>query len=151
MAKHANECDEIWHAGDWGHNEIDVKLKNIGILRGVYGNIDGIVVRKQFPKEIHFELEGMTIFMTHIGGYPGKYEKGIKEKLLKIRPDLFISGHSHICKVVKDKALNLLHLNPGAIGNKGFHKKRTMMRFNLENGKIFDLKVLEYDKSINEK
>lgn len=116
-------------------------------IRGVYGNIDGLEIRKTYPNELYFELEQVKIYITHIGGYPGRYQKGIKEKLKTMKPDLFICGHSHICKVMKDKDLNLLHFNPGAIGNKGFHKKRTMMRFSLDCGNIFDIKVLEYERT----
>jgi predicted phosphodiesterase len=122
------------------------ELEQLCTVRGVYGNIDGLEIRKTHPKELYFELEGVAVYMIHIGGYPGRYEKGVKEKLQTVQPKLFISGHSHICKIMKDNQLNLVHMNPGAIGNKGFQKKRTMIRFSLEDGKIFDIKVLEYER-----
>ncbi len=142
-----SEADELWHAGDWGDvNLLDNLPKSITI-RGVYGNIDGLEIRKSFSKELFFEIEGLKIYMTHIGGYPGRYYKEVRTKLEKLRPDIYICGHSHILKVVRDKRLNLLHLNPGAIGNKGFHKKRTMLRFQLDNGEIKNVSVLEYEKN----
>ncbi len=147
ILKHAAECDEVWHAGDWGDIATSDLLSSNNTVRGVYGNIDGLEIRKTYPNELFFELEQVKVFITHIGGYPGRYQKGIREKLASIQPDLFICGHSHICKVVKDKKLNLLHFNSGAIGNKGFHKKRTMMRFSLDCGNIFDVKVLEYERN----
>lgn len=138
--------DEVWHAGDWGGIELSDKLSEIVPVRGVYGNIDGLEVRQTYPKEIFFEIEGLKVYMTHIGGYPGRYQREVREKLLKYNPDLYICGHSHILKVVRDNKLKLLHFNPGAIGLKGFHKKRTMMTFAIENGTISDVKVLEYEK-----
>ena len=116
-------------------------------VRGVYGNIDAGDIRGVYPKEISFTVEGLSVYITHIGGYPGKYEKGIKERLKEVKPDLYICGHSHICKVMRDKELGLVHFNPGAIGMHGFHKKRTMMKFGIENGKLIDIQVLEYDRN----
>jgi putative phosphoesterase len=116
------------------------------VVRGVYGNIDNHEVRNEYPKEIFFELEGIKVYVTHIGGYPGKYQKSIKTRLKDLKPDLFICGHSHICKIMKDRELNLLHFNPGAIGFHGFHQKRTMISFKLNNGEISDVKIHEYDK-----
>ncbi|NNJ55673.1 MAG: metallophosphoesterase family protein [Bacteroidia bacterium] len=147
IIKHAEECDEVWHAGDWGHISTSEIISEKHLVRGVYGNIDGIEIRKSYPEELFFEVEQVKVYITHIGGYPGRYQKGIREKLISMKPDLFICGHSHICKVTKDKNLNLFHFNPGAIGNKGFHKKRTMMRFSLNCGNIFDVKVLEYERN----
>lgn len=150
MLKAASNVDEIWHAGDWGDIEVsDVLVKNAPV-RGVYGNIDGLEIRKTYPKELYFELEGVKVYIIHIGGYPGRYHREVKAKLDRLRPDLYICGHSHILKVVRDKKLNLLHFNPGAIGLKGFHKKRTMMSFTLDNGTISDVKVLEYDKKFKD-
>lgn len=122
-------------------------LQEAKIVRGVYGNIDGSEIRKLYPIELTFIIDGLTVYMTHIGGYPGKYAKGIKAKLSLIQPDLFICGHSHICKVMKDKDLNLIHFNPGAIGLHGFHKKRTMMKFAIDNGKLIDINIIEYDRN----
>lgn len=147
VQKHLNDCDEVWHAGDWGTLEVSDAITEHKPLRGVYGNIDGGDVRKVYPKELFFEIEGLKVYMIHIGGYPGKYAKGVKERILELKPDLFISGHSHICKVMKDKKLNLVHFNPGAIGMHGFHKKRTMMKFAIENGKLIDINVLEYERN----
>jgi predicted phosphodiesterase len=96
---------------------------------------------------LSFVCERLNVYITHIGGYPGKYEKGIKEKLKSLKPDLYICGHSHICKVMRDKSLNLVHFNPGAIGQKGFHKKRTMMKFGIENGKLLNINILEYERT----
>ena len=145
--RHFADCDEIWHAGDFGGIEVSDKIREVAILRGVFGNIDGLVVRKTYSKELSFTCEGLNVYITHIGGYPGKYEKGIKEKLKSLKPDLYICGHSHICKVMRDKSLNLVHFNPGAIGQKGFHKKRTMMKFGIENGKLLNINILEYDRT----
>jgi len=124
-------------------NEVD-KHKPV---RGVYGNIDGAEIRKEYPKELFFEIEGLTVYIIHIGGYPGRYAKGVRERIDELKPDLFICGHSHICKVMKDKKMNLVHFNPGAIGMHGFHKKRTMMTFAIEDGKLIDIKVLEYERN----
>lgn len=144
----AKSHDEVWHAGDWGdEEETSKRLASIARVRGVYGNIDGLAIRKTYPKELTFELEGLTVYMTHIGGYPGKYEVGIKDKLKQIKPKLYICGHSHICKVMRDKSLDLLHFNPGAIGHKGFHAKRTMMSFAVQDGKLIDIKILEYERN----
>ncbi len=141
------ECDEIWHAGDVGHESVLHKLNALGkIFRGVYGNIDGKDIRIQLDKELLFAVDGCTIWMTHIGGYPGRYARGIREKLEEIRPDVFICGHSHILKVMPDKKLKLLHLNPGAVGKEGFHKARTILRFNIDQGKIRDLEVVEWKR-----
>lgn len=138
--------DELWHAGDWGSlSSFKTSLDKI-VVRGVYGNIDNNEVRNEYPKEIFFELEGIKVYVTHIGGYPGKYQKSIKTRLKDLKPDLFICGHSHICKIMKDRELNLLHFNPGAIGFHGFHQKRTMISFKINNGEISDVKIHEYDK-----
>lgn len=139
--------DEVWHAGDWGSIDVSDRISSKVKLIGVYGNIDGLAIRKIYPKELSFNCEGLNVFITHIGGYPGKYEKGIKEKLLSLKPDLYICGHSHICKVMRDKHLELIHFNPGAIGQSGFHKKRTMMRFGIENGKLVNIKIVEYERT----
>lgn len=137
------ECDELWHAGDIGSMELVQKLRAFKPLRAVWGNIDGQEIRKEFPLDLHFEVEGMKIWMTHIGGYPGKYAPRIKKQLEINGPQLFICGHSHILKVIQDKQLNLLHLNPGAAGIEGFHQIRTFMRFEINAGKMSNLEVIE--------
>ncbi|MBR9859644.1 metallophosphoesterase family protein [bacterium] len=150
LLEHAAAVDEVWHAGDWGGIELSDQIVQKTPIRGVFGNIDGTIIRKVYPKELIFDCEGLKVYMIHIGGYPGRYAKGILDKLQLIKPDLFITGHSHICKVVKDKKLNLLHFDPGAIGNKGFHKVRTMLRFKVSQGKIEDLRVIEYEKNFKD-
>lgn len=147
ILRHAKEVDEVWHAGDWGNIEASNRLiQSAKTIRGVYGNIDGKEIRSIYPKDLLFTVEDVRIFMTHIGGYPPKYTNRVQHILQNERPQLYICGHSHICKITRDNKLNLIHFNPGAIGKHGFHKKRTMIAFNLENGKIIDVKILEYDR-----
>lgn len=146
ILKHAKEVDEVWHAGDWGELQSFNELLNSHEVKGVYGNIDNHAVKLEFPLELHFEIEGLNVYITHIGGYPGRYKPMVKKRLLELKPDLYICGHSHICKIMKDNKLNLVHFNPGAIGLKGFHKKRTMIKFGIENGKLIDIQVLEYER-----
>ncbi len=136
-------CDEIWHAGDIGNAEVADRLEAFRPLRAVYGNIDGRELRLRFPEDLRFECEGVDTLITHIGGYPGKYAPRIRPLLHANPPKLFISGHSHILKVMPDKALCLLHINPGACGKDGFHKVRTVVRFSLSEGRISGLEVLE--------
>lgn len=139
-------CDEIWHAGDFGSMEAVRKLQAIKHLRGVHGNIDDMEVRMQFPEMLRFQCEGVDVLMTHIGGYPGRYESKVLN-ILKINPPgLFISGHSHILKVMHDAHYKLLHINPGAAGRQGLHKTITMVRFVIEKSNIKDLEVVEFDK-----
>lgn len=137
----------MWHAGDWGdwNNFEDFESKHT--VRGVYGNIDGTLIRSVFPEDLSFKIEGLKVFMTHIGGYPSRYNARVKAQLQELKPDLYICGHSHICKIMRDKTLDLVHFNPGAIGQKGFHKKRTMMKFGIEDGKLIDIQILEYDRN----
>ena len=142
---YAQQADEIWHAGDIGLVSVTDKLKKIKPLRAVFGNIDDHTVRKEFPLNQRFYCEGVDVWITHIGGYPNKYSPAIREEIRKNPPKLFISGHSHILKVMNDKTLNLLHMNPGAAGKHGFHKKRTMLRFKIEKERIFDLEVIELE------
>lgn len=137
------ECDEIWHAGDIGHPLVADRLAAFRPLRAVYGNIDEPSLRHRFPEDLRFELEGVSVFMTHIGGYPGRYSQRVRELLRAQPPGLFICGHSHILKVMPDKKLGLLHINPGAAGYQGFHKVRTIVRFSLEAGRIGELQVVE--------
>lgn len=137
------DCDEIWHAGDIGSLEVIERLSKIGPVRAVYGNIDGQNIRTVFPEINRFTIENTTVLMKHIGGYPEKYDKSVKHLLLEDPPQLFISGHSHILKVLFDKRLNLLHINPGAAGKYGFHTIRTIVRFKIDNGNFTDLEVIE--------
>lgn len=143
IVKHAKWADEIWHAGDIGTIQVTDQLKKLKPVRAVYGNIDNAEIRSEFPLDNKFELEGVSVWMTHIGGYPNKYYHRIKEDLKENPPQLFITGHSHILKVMHDKKLELLHMNPGAAGKHGFHQVRTMLRFRLSQGEIKDLEVIE--------
>jgi uncharacterized protein len=136
-------CDQIWHAGDFGDYKTSESLSRYKPLIAVYGNIDGADIRMIHPRIQSFNVENVKVVMTHIGGYPGHYEKGIREMLLKERPKLFITGHSHILKVIYDKKLDLLHINPGAAGKYGFHLSITMVRFVIEGDKIRDLEILD--------
>ncbi len=141
--KYFADCDEIWHAGDIGSIEILERLEAIKPVRAVYGNIDGQSVRICTKQHLRFEIEGASIWMTHIGGYPGKYAREVMPEIFRHPPKLFISGHSHILKVMYDKTLDCLHINPGAAGMYGFHKKRTLVRFCIENGEFRDLEIIE--------
>ena len=140
------DCDEIWHAGDIGDYDITIELAAFKKLRAVFGNIDDWEIRADFPQFQIFKVEDMKVVMTHIGGYPNAYAPGIKSLLSEEKPDIFISGHSHILKVMRDPKLNLLHLNPGAAGMKGFHKKATMMRFQIDGKDASNLEIYEADK-----
>jgi len=142
---YAEQADEVWHAGDIGLISVTDQLKKVKPLRAVFGNIDDHEVRKEFPLNQRFFCEGVDVWITHIGGYPNKYSPAVKEEIKTNPPKLFISGHSHILKVMNDKKLNLLHMNPGAAGKHGFHKKRTMLRFKIEGERIFDLEVIELE------
>lgn len=140
---YAEEADEIWHAGDIGSLGVTDKLKAKKPVIGVYGNIDDATIRKEFPLNQRFRCEEVDVWITHIGGYPGRYSPPVKEAIKKDPPKIFISGHSHILKVMNDKSLGLLHMNPGAAGKQGFHKKRTMLRFKIDGKEIKDLEVIE--------
>ena len=146
---HLAECDEIWHAGDIGNQEVTDKLKTFAPIRAVWGNIDDHKARKEFRKTTYFKCQELKVMMTHIGGYPGRYEKGIKEILENKKPDLFISGHSHILKVMHDKKLDLLHMNPWANGNYGWHKVKTILAFTVDGKEIKDLRVIEFTREKN--
>lgn len=137
------ECDEIWHAGDIGSLEVVQRLEKFKPFKAVYGNIDGGVLRQEFPENLIFECEGVKVLMTHIGGYPGRYTARVRKLLLEHRPKLYICGHSHILKVMPDRKLDLLHMNPGAAGIHGFHQMKTIIRFSLEEGTIKDVEVVE--------
>lgn len=143
ILKYVNLADEIWHAGDIGELHVTDSLKKLKPLRAVYGNIDNAEARMEFPLNNRFMCEGVDVLMTHIGGYPGKYNTAIREELIQNPPKLFICGHSHILKVIFDKKLNLLHMNPGAAGISGFHQVRTMLRFEIDGEKIQNLEIIE--------
>lgn len=140
------DCDEVWHCGDIGDVSVADKLAIDFNFRAVYGNIDGGVLRRMYPETQVFQCEGVKVVMTHIGGYPGRYEPRIRSLLLREHPRLFICGHSHITKVMYDKKLNCLHINPGAAGRYGFHKVRTAVRFVIEKENIRDLELVEYER-----
>jgi uncharacterized protein len=144
--RHFESCDEIWHAGDFGTASIAEKLKAFKPLRGVYGNIDGYDIRSEFPENLQWTCEGVRIYMTHIGGYPPNYNPNIKKLLHADPPGLFICGHSHILKIIYDKAIRCLHMNPGAAGNQGWHKIRTMIRFVIDGDTMKDCEVIELGK-----
>lgn len=141
--KYFSGCDEIWHAGDIGNLDVTDQLRKIAPVKAVYGNIDDHKVRSEFPHHIRFAKEGVDVFLIHIGGKPYAYDHRIREYITKNPPQLFICGHSHICKVQMDKRLKMLYMNPGAAGNKGFHKIKTILRFELNSGKIENLEVIE--------
>jgi hypothetical protein len=149
IADHFKDADEIWHAGDFGQPDILPALEALGKpLRGVWGNIDDKVCRQRWPEDDFFECEGVPVYMTHIGGYPGKYSPRTKALLLQRPPKggLFICGHSHILKAMPDHSFNFFHLNPGACGHEGWHTVRTVMRFMLDAGKVSNLEVIELGK-----
>ena len=143
ILKYAREADEIWHAGDIGDADVIDTLESIKHVRAVYGNIDNGVMRRYCPLDQHFTIEGLKVWMTHIGGYPGRYNKRVREQMPEIAPGLFICGHSHILKVMPDRKHGLLHMNPGAAGRHGFHKIRTMLRFKVSDGRVHDLEAIE--------
>lgn len=146
ILKFVNLADEVWHAGDIGNLIVTDTIEKFKPLRAVYGNIDDKDARAEFPLDNKFTLEDVSVWITHIGGYPGKYNQRIRKELKENPPKIFISGHSHILKVQFDKKLNLLHLNPGACGKHGFHTTRTMLRFELSKGEIKNLEVIELAK-----
>lgn len=141
--KYFADCDEVWHAGDIGSIALAEKFEAFKPFRAVYGNIDDYKVREAFPELLRFALEDVDVLMTHIGGYPGRYEPKIRKIMQMDSPKLFISGHSHILKVMYDKTFNCLHINPGAAGIYGFHQVRTLVTFILNGGNIGDLNVIE--------
>jgi putative phosphoesterase len=141
--KHLQNCDEIWHAGDFGTIEIANELKAFKPLKGVYGNIDGYDVRSEFHEQLLFYCEEVKVMIKHIGGYPGRYAPGVKDIIVKEHPLLFIAGHSHILKVIYDDKLQCLHMNPGAAGIQGWHKVRTLLRFEIDKKEIKHCEVIE--------
>ena len=145
--KFLENVDEVWHAGDIGTVELADELAEFKLLRAVYGNIDGHVLRRMFPENLRFWCEEVDVFMTHIGGYPGRYDARIRKEIYGNPPQLFISGHSHILKVIHDKKINCLHMNPGASGRNGFHTICTAIRFTIDKQNIRDLEVLEFERT----
>ena len=143
IMKYVKESDEVWHAGDIGTTQVTDTISNLKPLRAVFGNIDNHELRLSFPEELLFECEDMNIYMTHIGGRPGRYSKGISEKIKSLKPKIFICGHSHILKIQFDKVNQLLFINPGAIGKHGFHKVRTMVSFVIDKSEIKNMQVIE--------
>ncbi|HEX7365725.1 MAG TPA: metallophosphoesterase family protein [Pelobium sp.] len=141
--KYFDDRDEIWHAGDFGTLALADKLAAFKPLKGVYGNIDGKDIREVYPEHLRFHCEGVDVWMTHIGGYPGRYSTNVKPEIYTKPPKLFISGHSHILKVIYDKKIECLHINPGAAGKQGWHKTRTLIRFSISENKIHTLDAIE--------
>jgi hypothetical protein len=141
--EHFEDCDEIWHAGDIGTLELIEELKEFKPVRAVFGNIDGFDIRRDHHLHQRFFCEGVDVWITHIGGYPERYDQSIRKEIQNNPPKLFISGHSHILKVMNDKKLNLLHINPGAAGKHGFHKVQTLVKFTISKDVIKDLQVIE--------
>jgi uncharacterized protein len=144
ILRHLQTCDEIWHGGDFGAVAVSETLAGLAPLRGVYGNIDDQQIRLLHPKVQRFNAAGLEVLMTHIGGYPGKYHPDIRPEIKAHPPQLFISGHSHILRIMPDKTIpHLLHINPGAAGRHGFHRVRTLVKFEIQEGKILNLQVVE--------
>ena len=141
--KHFATVDEIWHAGDFGTMEVAERLAALKPLKGVYGNIDGGMLRKTFPEHLRFKCEDVDVWMTHIGGYPGKYNPAIRQELYTKPPGLFICGHSHILKIIFDQKLKCLCINPGAAGKQGWQKVRTLIKFYVSDQKIHNLEAVE--------
>ena len=144
ICHHLRNCDEIWHAGDFGSSEVVRALAGLAPrFRGVYGNIDGRDIRASEPLVQDFEVEGLRVLMTHIGGYPGHYAPAARQLLQQARPGLFVCGHSHILRVMPDPRLGLLALNPGAAGRHGFHQVRTLLRFGIHQGQVVEMQAVE--------
>lgn len=153
ILRHFANCDEVWHAGDWGEMEqgdqgsqvsrITLAALSGMTLRGVYGNIDGNDIRSRYPEQLVFTCEDVKVMIRHIGGYPPRYNPETKKELLLHQPQLFISGHSHILKIMYDEKISCLHMNPGAAGRQGWHKVRTLVRFVIDGKEIKDCEVVE--------
>jgi putative phosphoesterase len=141
--RHFDTCDEIWHAGDFGTAQLAQRLSAFKPLRGVYGNIDGQDIRSLYPEKLRWTSEEVKVYMTHIGGYPPRYNPAVKKELIADPPGLFICGHSHILKIMYDDKLQCLHMNPGAAGNQGWHKVRTLVRFTIDGKNMRDCEVIE--------
>jgi uncharacterized protein len=145
IIEYLKPCDEIWHAGDIGSLTVLEALEKLKPLRAVYGNIDDHKIRAALSEILEFQCEDTKVIIKHIGGYPGRYDKSIAKRLDESPPKLFISGHSHILKVMYDQKLKLLHINPGAVGKSGIHKVRTMVRFAINSSDIIDLEAIELE------
>ncbi|SEL23605.1 hypothetical protein SAMN04488008_103205 [Maribacter orientalis] len=146
ILKHVGWADEVWHAGDIGSLKVTDSIEKLKPLKGVHGNIDDHIIQKEFPENNRFLCEGVDVWITHIGGYPPKYNVRTRDMIKENPPKLFICGHSHILKVMMDKKLGVLHMNPGACGKHGFHQVRTMLRFVIDGEDIKDLEVVELGK-----
>tara|TARA_R110002072_G_scaffold124085_1_gene259541 strand:- start:59047 stop:59538 length:492 start_codon:yes stop_codon:yes gene_type:complete len=146
ILKYVKQADEVWHAGDIGDLRVTDAIEALKPLRAVYGNIDDAKARSHFPLNNRFFCEEVDVLITHIGGYPGRYSPAIREEIYSNPPRLFICGHSHILKVMNDKKRGLLHMNPGAVGKHGFHKVRTMLRFEIDGKEIQNLEVIEFER-----
>lgn len=146
IIKHLLDCDEIWHAGDIGDLSVTDRLEQVAMVRAVYGNIDGGKVRRAWAENQVFELDGVKVLITHIGGYPGRYNARVKALIAEHHPNLVMVGHSHIVKVMRDPKSGHLHVNPGAIGIEGIHKVRTLMKFEIKDGKVVNLNLVELGK-----
>ncbi|MDE3741746.1 metallophosphoesterase family protein [Maribacter polysaccharolyticus] len=146
ILKYVRQADEVWHAGDIGSLKVTDQIEALKPIRGVYGNIDDHMIQKEFPLHQRFHCEGVDVWITHIGGYPPKYNGLVYKEIKANPPKLFISGHSHILKVMMDKKLGVLHMNPGACGKHGFHQVRTLLRFTIDGKEIKDLEVIELGK-----
>jgi putative phosphoesterase len=144
--RHFDKCDEIWHAGDFGTIALAEKLSAFKPLRGVYGNIDGNDIRNIYPETLHWSCENVKVMMKHIGGYPPKYTPAVLQEIKNSRPKIFISGHSHILKIMFDDRYQCLHMNPGAAGKQGWHVLRTLIRFTIDGENIKDCEVIELGK-----
>ncbi|MBE6294121.1 MAG: metallophosphoesterase family protein [Bacteroidaceae bacterium] len=140
---HFADCDEIWHVGDIGSDIITNKLEEFRPLRAVYGNIDGGIIRQKYSETLRFKIEDCNVLMKHIGGYPGRYDASVRKELYERPPQLFVSGHSHILKVIFDKQLGCLHINPGAAGKQGWQQVRTLVKITIDRDKFKDLEVVE--------
>ena len=145
--KHFENCNEIWHAGDFG-DDVAEKLKGYKPLKGVFGNIDDQQIRNEFPEQLVFMCEEVKVMIRHIGGSPPRYNPATKKELTLHQPQLFISGHSHILKVIYDEKINCLHMNPGAAGRQGWHKVRTVIRFVIDGKEMKDCEVIELGKRV---
>ncbi|GAB4091283.1 metallophosphoesterase family protein [Flaviaesturariibacter terrae] len=143
VLRHFDDCDELWHAGDFGPGVADLLVQTGKPVRGVYGNIDDAAIRQQFPEVLCWDCEGVRVYIKHIGGYPDRYAPGVRAELLKEGARLFISGHSHILKVIYDPKINCLHMNPGACGRQGWHQVRTIIRFEIDGADIRNCQVIE--------
>jgi putative phosphoesterase len=146
ILKYVKLADEVWHAGDIGDLKVTDAIAKLKPLRAVFGNIDDSKARLEFPLNNRFHCEEVDVLITHIGGYPGRYSPAIRDEIYKNPPRIFISGHSHILKVMNDKKRGILHMNPGAVGTHGFHKVRTMLRFEIDGNDIKNLEVIEFSR-----